>query len=160
MNSLSIDLFNYFRPKDINLNIGLAKSKSEKKLYFTGDFSPLNTIDANHLRFLNKSFNLEKEKIKVRKIKTQSINNVLNKYKYNKIDFLTIDLEGYEFEVLNNLNFNKYKINIICIEILSHNVKSKKNRDKILKIFKKNNFKLIHKTGVNCFFKNTKWNYQ
>ena len=160
MNSLSIDLFNYFRPKDINLNIGLAKSKSEKKLYFTGDFSPLNTIDANHLRFLNKSFNLEKEKIKVRKIKTQSINSVLNKYKYNKIDFLTIDLEGYEFEVLNNLNFNKYKINIICIEILSHNVKSKKNRDKILKIFKKNNFKLIHKTGVNCFFKNTKWNYQ
>ena len=69
-------------------------------------------------------------------------------------------MEGYEFEVLNNLNFNKYKINIICIEILSHNVKSKKIGDKILKIFKKNNFKLIHKTGAKLFFKNTKWNYQ
>tara|TARA_Y100000816_G_C26030928_1_gene539688 strand:+ start:300 stop:1040 length:741 start_codon:yes stop_codon:yes gene_type:complete len=160
MNSLSIDLFNYFRPKDINLNIGIAKKKGKKTLYFSGDFSPLNTIDENHLDFLNKNFNLKEKKIKLRKIQTQNINNVLKKYKLNKIDFLTIDLEGYEYEILNILNFNKYKINLICIEILSHNLKSKKNRDKILQILKKNNFKLVYKTGVNCFYKNTKWNYQ
>jgi len=160
MNSLSIELFNYFRPKDINLNISLARNRGTKIMYFSGDFSPLNTIDSNHLKFLNKNFNLEEKKIKLRKIQTQNINNVLKRYRFKDIDFLTIDLEGYEYEILNNLNFNIYKINLICIEILSHNPKSKKNRTKILKILKKNNFKLIYKTGVNCFFKNTKWNYQ
>lgn len=160
LNSLSIELFNFFRPKDINLNIGIAKNDGFKKLYFSGDFSPLNTLDKNHLKFLIKNFNLETAKINYRKIKTQNINNVLKKYKYSKVDFLTMDLEGYEYEIIKTLNFKKIKINLMCIEILSHNLKSKKNYQNILKILKKNNFKLIYKTGVNYFFKNLKWNFQ
>ena len=160
LNSLSIELFNYFRPKDINLNIGLAKNRGFKKLYFSGDFSPLNTFDENHLKFLNKNFKIETEELKYRKIKTQNVNSILKKFKYSKIDFLTIDLEGYEHEILKTLNFKKFKINLMCIEILTHNLKSKKNYSNILKILKKNNFKLIYKTGVNCFFKNIKWNFQ
>ena len=160
LNSLSIELFNYFRPKDINLNVGLAKNRGFKKLYFSGDFSPLNTFDENHLKFLNKNFKIEIEELKYRKIKTQNINSILKKFKCSKVDFLTIDLEGYEHEILKTLNFKKFKINLMCIEILSHNLKSKKNYTNIMKILKKNNFKLIYKTGVNCFFKNIKWNFQ
>ncbi len=160
LNSLSIELFNFFRPNDINLNIGLAKNKGFKKLYFSGDFSPLNSFDKNHLKFLSKNFNLEIAKINHRKIRTQNINNILKKYKFAKVDFLTIDLEGYEYEIIKTLNFKKIKINLMCIEILSHNLKSKKNYQNILKILKKNNFKFIYKTGVNYFFKNLKWNFQ
>ena len=32
------------------------------------------------------------------------------------VDFITIDTEGSEYEVLKGINFNKVHINIICIE--------------------------------------------
>ena len=34
-----------------------------------------------------------------------------------KIDFLSIDVEGFDFKVLKSNNFLKYKPTVICIEI-------------------------------------------
>ena len=160
LNSLSIELFNFLRPRDINLNFGLSKKKGLKKIYFLGDFSPLNTLDKNHLKFLNKNFQIKINSLKSKYIETENINNILKKYKYIKIDFLSIDLEGYEYEILSTLDFNKYKIHLLCIEVLSHNLKSKNNYKKIIKLLKINNFKIIYKNQVNYFFKNSKWNFQ
>jgi len=123
-------------------------------LFYFGEFSPLNTINQNHLKFLKKNFNLDKKSYKTKLIKTENINNILKKYNFFKIDFLSIDLEGHESEILNDFRFDLFKIDLICIETLNHNLMSVKNKNKIQKILKKNNFKLIYKTGVNSFYKN------
>ena len=123
-------------------------------MFYFGEFSPLNTINQNHLEFLKKNFNLDKKSYKIKLIKTININTILKKYKFFNIDFLSIDLEGHESEILNNFRFDLFKINLLCIETLNHNLMSIKNKDKIQKILKKNNFKLIYKTGVNSFYKN------
>ena len=154
LNPLSVELFNFFRKRDINLNICLSKTKGVKKLFYSGEFSPLNTIDQNHLNFLRRNFKLDKNSYTIKKIKSESINNILKKYKFFYIDFLSIDLEGHEYEVLNHFKFNLFKVNLICIETLNHNSRSKSNNKNIKKILKKNNFKFIYSTGVNSFFKN------
>ena len=159
LNPLTIELFNFSRSRDINLNIALSRKSEKKNFYFFGEFSPLNTLDSNHLNFLKKNFNIKKDQYKVKKIKTENINKILNRYKFIIIDYLNIDLEGQEYDVLRNLNFKKYKINLLSVEMLSHNSLSKKLSKKIDNLLKKNNFKLIYKTGVNYFYKNTKWNY-
>ena len=82
----------------------------------------------------------------------------MNKYKLIIIDFLSIDLEGNEYEVLRDLNFKKYKINLLSVEMLSHNPLSEKISKKLDRLLIRNNFKLVYKTGVNYFYKNTKWN--
>ena len=156
LNSLSIDLFNFFRSRDINLNIALANKKGVNKLFYSGQFSPLNSMDSNHLNFLKKNFNLEKKSFKIKNIKTESLNNILEKHNFFDIDLLSIDLEGYEYEVLRNFKFNNYKIDLICIEMISHNLSSKKNYQKLSRILRKNNFKFIYKTEVNFFYKNKK----
>ena len=125
-----------------------------------GDFSPFNTLDSNQLNFVKRSFNINKSQYKTKKIKVENINNILRKKKFNKIDFLSIDLEGYEYEVLKSFDFKRNQINLICIEFLLQNSLSMKKSEKIKKLFKKNNFKFIYKTGVNHFYKNTRWNYQ
>ena len=38
-------------------------------------------------------------------------------YKGKKIDFLNIDAEGHDLEVLKSLDFKKYLPEVICIEI-------------------------------------------
>ena len=43
------------------------------------------------------------------KIKTFTLNTILNKIKFNgDIDYLNIDVEGYENKVLSGFNLQKY----------------------------------------------------
>ena len=154
LNPITIELFNFFRSKDININCAISDKKTQKKMYFVDNLSPLNTLDQNHLKFLKKNFLFKNKDFKEKKIKTENIKNILKKYKFNKVDFLNIDLEGLEYEVIKSINFKKYKINLICIEILDHNKQSKDKSKKILKILKKNNFRHLKKIGVNSIFKN------
>ena len=47
LNPLSIELFNYMRPNDINLNIGISSKEDEKELYFIDELNTQNTLDKN-----------------------------------------------------------------------------------------------------------------
>ena len=154
LNPITIELFNFFRSNDTNINCAISDKKTLKKMYFVNDFSPLNTLDINHLKFLKKNFLFKNKDFKEKKIKTENINNILKKHKFDKVDFLNIDLEGLEYEVIKSINFKKYKIKLICVEILDHNKLSKNKSKKTLGILKKNNFKFLKKIGVNSIFKN------
>lgn len=154
LNPITIELFNFYRSNDININCAISDKKTLKKMYFVDDFSPLNTLDINHLKFLKKNFLFKNKDFKEKKIKTENINNILKKHKFDKVDFLNIDLEGLEYEVIKSINFKKYKIKLICVEILDHNKLSKNKSKKILGILKKNDFKFLKKIGVNSIFKN------
>ena len=46
---------------------------------------------------------------------TEIINDSI--YRDKKINFLNIDAEGHDLEVLQSLDFNKYLPEVICIEI-------------------------------------------
>ena len=154
LNPITIELFNFFRSKDININCAISDKRTLKKMYFIDNLSPLNTLDQNHLKFLKKNFLFKNKDFKEKIIKTENVNNILKKYKFHKVDFLNIDLEGLEYEVIKSINFKKFKINLICIEILDHNKISKSKSKKIHQILKKNNFKYLKKIGVNSIFKN------
>jgi hypothetical protein len=50
-------------------------------------------------------------------VKTISLEDLLAKHGApQKIDYLSIDTEGSEFEILNNFNFDKYQFTIITCE--------------------------------------------
>ena len=71
--------------------------------------------------------NIEKSKknnIRSYDVETLSLNDLLNiNNAPNTIDYLSIDSEGNEFEILNSYDFEKRKINIITVE---HNYNKKK----------------------------------
>ena len=154
LNPLTIDLFNFYRPKDTNINCAVSNKEGFKFYYTNGELSPLNTLEKNHLSFLNKNFNINKHDFKQKKIKTKTLSNILKKNKFYYIDFLNIDVEGHEIKIIKNFNFNLYKIKIICLEVINHNKMSVNINKEIQKILKKNQFILIKKIGVNYLYKN------
>ena len=157
LNPLSIELFNIARPNDINICAAVSNKKSTTILYFDHSLSSLNTISKKHIFFLKKAFGLNK--LKKRKIKTYTLTNLLKKNKIRKIDFMNIDIEDSELKVLKTLNFNYFDIKVICIEVINqfNTRQSNINKDKIIKILKKNNYILKFKTFVNyIFIKNEK----
>ena len=94
----------------------------------------LSTIDSfTNLDMHTKSRNSASNKYEV---KTISLQDMLKKYNAPKqIDYLSIDTEGSEFEILSSFNFDEYDIKIITCE---HNYTSM--RKKIYSLLTKNGY--------------------
>ncbi len=78
-----------------------------------------------------------------KKIYSESIclNHLFKKYELKEVDYISIDTEGNEYEILKNFNFKKYKVNIFTVE---HNFNLEK-RKKIQNLLKNNGYKNIFK---------------
>tara|TARA_B100001093_G_scaffold492570_1_gene533822 strand:- start:349 stop:1047 length:699 start_codon:yes stop_codon:yes gene_type:complete len=129
----NIDLFNSFRKGDFNVTAAVSDKESETELFFYHNKSALNTISKQNADFQSAKVS------SIIKTKTQTINKIIENspYKDQKIDFLSIDVEGSELAILKNFNFEKYLPKVIVVEYLD--LTSKKleikniNVDNILK---------------------------
>jgi hypothetical protein len=158
----NIDLFDIYRPKDLNISTAISDKIGEVDLFFYHSKSALNTID-------KKTANYQKAKVSnIKKIKTNTLNNILNNSKYNnlEIDFLSIDIEGSEFLALKNFDFNKYNPKVIVVEhldlslaaleIKNLNINSAINSD-IYKLIISKNFTLVNMLHSDLVFVNNKF---
>jgi len=118
INFYSIELFNFLRKKDVNIHSGISKKKDELTMYYRKEINMLNTLDEKiaKIHFRNG--------FKKRNVQVNTLNFFISRYfkKLKKIDFLNIDVEGVELNVLKSLNFKQYKPQLICVEI--HNSKN------------------------------------
>ena len=152
INKLSIDLFNFCRPQDVNLNLAISKKKIER-VYYQKELSLLNSIKRKQAKAAFQG------KILTKKIKSKSLNRVLelSKFKNQKIDFLDVDVEGSDFEVLSSLNFKKYAPKLISVEIMPENLDVSKMDIKNSNIYKfliKKKYRLIWSNKFSVLFKN------
>ena len=135
----TIDMFNYFRPKDDNILSALSNKKGQANLYFFHNRAAKNTI--------SKSRGTGARSIK--KIEVNTLDNIIknSKFKIKDIDFLSIDVEGNELNVLKGLNFKKYRPKIISIEFIKPNIKE----------FYQHNIKDIEKSNIYKFMISKKY---
>ena len=144
ISEFSIRLFNLVRRKDINVNMAVSLKQKKVRYYY------------DKLMSLYISLNKRKELNRFREINSDTLTSIIDKTKYlnKKIDFLSIDAEGKDFEVLRSLNFKKYDPQYICIEIYSDkiiNFNIKKNE--VYNFLIKKNYKLLLNKRENFFFK-------
>jgi len=155
LNPLTIELFNFFRTKDININAAISDNEENKTLYFINELNTQNTLEANHLSFLKKHHNIKEEEISKQEIMTKRLDKILDNYNFNEIDFMNIDVEGHELNVLKTIDFLKYNIKFICIEMIDHNDQSNLINEKLSIILNENNYILERQLGFNYIFKKT-----
>ena len=162
-NGINIDLdkksikeFNIFRPNDLNIEAAISDKEEEKNIYFYHERSSINTLSKNLMRFRKKKPKL------IYKTKTQTLNNILRKLslKSRKINFMSLDVENHEYEVLKNFNFKKYKIDVLVIEFTdlsnkleTYNLSAEKiMKSKIYKLLFKNYYRLINWVNSDLVF--------
>ena len=149
LNQLTIDLFNYARPGDINICAALSDKVSKTKLYYLGDLDPKNTLDLDHKEWISDHFSISEKDIKTKYVQTQKLDKILIDHKLTNIDYMNIDIEGHEIEVLKSIDFNLININVICIEVHDYD---KKKKNEILSFLKKNGYFLKKKISINYIF--------
>ena len=139
----SIDMFNFFRKSDVNIQTAVTDHKGEVDLFFYHNRAAKNTI--------SKEFGSDAKEQK--KINSDTLNNIIenSKFKDSKIDFVSIDVEGNEMNVLNGYNLKKYKPKLILLEFILPNKKEFYEKDineitdsEVYKFLIKNEYKLIN----------------
>ena len=114
----NIDLFNISRPDDTNINIAVSDKSGNVNLFYYHDGSPINTINSQNADFQKNKFK------KIKLIKSETLNKILANINFNKkVDYLNIDVEGHELNVLKGFNILKYRPSIISIEYLDYEMK-------------------------------------
>jgi hypothetical protein len=122
LSEFSIDLFNFIRPDDVNINVIVSNSDDFVSFYYQKNFSQLTTIKKEVAKLRMQG------EIKEKKIKSNKLTTIINntKYKNRKIDFLNIDLEGADFDALKSLDFNIYRPKLISVEIYDEMIETSK----------------------------------
>ena len=144
--------------KNFFSNYALVSFKYKKKKIFlkycdlmTTTISKKNEIDINkNLTIGKKHLNIY-EKEEIFSAKTITLNSLLKKNNMPKIiDFFSLDVEGYELEVLKGLDFKIYKFKYILVECIN-------NSKKIKNFLQINNYKFVEKLShIDYLFRNVK----
>ncbi len=108
-----IEDFKQSRPEDINLNIGVSDKEEELEFYIMKD-NTLSTFSKEECDFMLSN---GKPLAEVKKIKLNTISNILLEYSDNKFpDFMSLDVEGMDFDILRSIDFNNSVPRVICVE--------------------------------------------
>jgi FkbM family methyltransferase len=113
----SMSLFNKIRPADKNLEFPISDKPEVLLTYYAFNEPALNGFS----RELSMARDGKVYKIIFRKdMQTKTLAQVFEEYlpRGQVIDFLTIDVEGLDYEVLKSNNWEKYSPKIVLVEVL------------------------------------------
>lgn len=103
------------RPKSYTVN-ACCVSNDYTEDNISGDFNNITMASVNGLRLKNTSNLVQVKAMTLEKI----LDDYFSKNGEKEIDFVSIDTEGYELEVIKGLNLNKYKPTYLLIEIYAN----------------------------------------
>ena len=141
----SIDLFNHMRPDDLNYNCAISNKNEIISLFYQKELSQLSTTDKDQAETVFQGH------IKEKSIQAFTLDEILNKDKFKdvKIDFLDIDVEGADLKVLEGLSFDKFKPELVCVEIHAKEIK----KSDIYKFLVNKNYELLWSGVFSHIFK-------
>ena len=108
-------LFDKIRPNDTNVETPISNNEEELNFYIF-DESALNTFSEEEAEKSKPKYKV----VNIQKLKTKKLSEILDKHCSNnqKIDFFSIDTEGFDLKVLQSNNWDKYKPTILIIEFI------------------------------------------
>jgi len=139
-----INSFNFHRPNDYNIQVGVSDRIGTQKMYFHHERSSINTLEVSRGHRAKETKDIE----------ITTLNHIIENSKFfdQEIDFVSIDVEGFELNVLKGFDIKKYKPKILTIEYIDPNMKEEEfyhqNIDNILssnvyKFMKDNNYHFV-----------------
>ncbi len=120
IHQFSIDLFNYLRPDDVNLNCVISNKNEVTEMFYQKELSQISTIEKQQAKIAFQG------NIKKSKIQSLTLDALLEKINFTdkKLDLLDIDVEGADLRVLKGFTVEKFKPELICVEIHEKEIKN------------------------------------
>jgi len=110
IDSIKIEGFDIVRPRDKNIHSAVSNKEGQISYWANGFYSLTTSLDDS---FANGKTGYIKKTAQCAKL-----SDILDdtKYKDKEIDFLSVDAEGHDLEVLESLDFDRYNPSLIAVE--------------------------------------------
>jgi len=126
-------------------NVALSSIANESVDFFKASANMLSGLD-DGMSESHKQMAMEFGKTEIIKVKTMTFDEIMANYPNVKhIDFMSLDVEGYEISILETIDFDKYSFGFLTIE--------GNNPERLKEIMQKNGYKVfMEKVGVDIMF--------
>lgn len=109
------------RPTSINLNYAICNNDGEAEFIYNVGYTEMisglkNNFDPRHYTRLKSELVRHGGTSEVIKVKTKRLETIFDTYSIKHVNYLSIDVEGAEFEVIKSINFNNVFIDVIGFE--------------------------------------------
>ena len=150
----SMKLFNKIRKRDINIEKPISDKHETLKYYL---FSP-----SYYNTFEERFAELYKDKLVGEiELSTSTLSQIFEKYiNNNEIDFLSVDVEGWDLKVLKSNDWLKYRPSVVVIEYITYYKSELEHRTKIKEFLESNGYILFCNSPTNGFFLENKFYYE
>jgi len=153
-NPLLIREFYRKRKRDVNLNVAIA-DKSGTMDFYVMDIPTLSTLSSEEAHRYEK---IGHKITKVIPVETMTVTEIIDKFCDGTFpDFLSLDAEGYDLEILKTIDYEKSSPKIICVENIPYQTSPKNYFDsmqvnELSKFLISKNYSIIAFTIINAIF--------
>jgi FkbM family methyltransferase len=151
-----MQLFDKWRPRDINLQLGVAQQRGEMDYYVFNE-PALNGFSLALSTKRNETISYHINK--VIKVDVMPLSEILDcNMGENKIDFLSVDVEGLDLDVLKSNDWKRFRPKLVLVEILDcslHNIE----QNPITQFMKNHKYVVYAKTLNTVFFRDEQLDY-
>lgn len=154
-----IPIIQNVRPKDKILNVGVAVSDQAEADFYIFDISAINTFDKEEAerRAAHGTYKIKQ----VVKVPLININKIIKENFTAFPDFLSIDIEGLDLDVLKSLDFDQFPIPVICVETCTYSENHIRPKDySIVEFVISKGYEVYADTYINTIFVNKNWFYK
>jgi len=132
------------RPNSINLNCAVCNEDGETEFLCNTGYTEMisgikSTFDPRHIMRLQRENQQQGSTTELIKVNTKRLETIFDEHKVSHIHYLSIDVEGAEFEVIKSINFDKVFIDVIGFENNYNDVSVP-----IVKYLQEKNYIVIH----------------
>lgn len=147
--------FKESRPHDTNLNLGVGP-RSGTLTYYSVDPPTLSTFSGHVAQnYVRSGLQI----LSSDKIPVQPLSKIFSKYAAGRrIDFMSLDVEGFEMDVLKSNDWQLYRPDFLCVETASEDGDKKKTKTikTVLHTYLSGiGYTLVSDNGLNSFYANT-----
>jgi FkbM family methyltransferase len=102
------------RPDDVNLNFGVGVESGFLDFYMVDEHSGRNSFDYDTVA----AFVADYPEFSIREVRALPVMTVAQILQNRAIpDFLSIDVEGLDYDILKSIDFKRYPFKLICVEV-------------------------------------------
>ena len=135
-------MFHSDRPRDLNLNVGIARQEGVLEFFQVDDDLQRSTFDVE----LADNYKKNGRSVSTHSIPVVTLQSIIDDHGIGHIDFLKIDAEGFEEQVIQSIDLTRSRPSVIVGEGADGQT------NKWPAILEANNYRMAFFDGINRFF--------
>jgi len=148
------NLIKLVRPRDVLIEKALSLD-GEAAVFYELTHPSISTLDYSAI---DDEYKNEHEGFRVKEtytVDTITINELMESLE-RVPDVFSIDIEGLDYEILTQMDLEKYRPAVMIVELFALGAK-KQNGDKIEQLLKENKYQRFHSNGLNAIYVDKKY---